>query len=389
MHKFIPLSVPNLKGRELEYVTHAVETEWVSTGGPYVNDFEEKIAAYVKIKGAVSCQNGTSGIHTALLLCGITREDEVIVPTLTFIAAVNPVKYIGAEPVFIDCDDSLTIDADKLLSYCENECVFRDGKLLDNKTGKHVKAIVVVHVFGNMADMEKIMDIAGKYQLKVIEDATEAIGTYYTNGKYKDKYAGTIGHMGVYSFNGNKIITTGGGGMIVSNDYELLKRAKHLTTQAKSDELYYVHDEVGYNYRMTNLQAALGLAQLEQLEQFIRIKEENYYLYKEAVTEIEGLAILDFRKDIRSNYWFYSLYCDSRYPLNRDEIIHYLSSKQIQSRPIWGLISDQLPYKNSPKYEIQKAQMYLEHIVNIPCGTNLSRDDVYYVIDCLKHPERV
>lgn len=387
--KFIPLSVPNLKGKEFEYVTHAVKTEWVSTGGPYVNDFEEKTAEYVKSKGAVSCQNGTSGLHIALEVCGVTKEDEVIVPTLTFIAAVNPVKYIGAEPLFMDCDDSLTMDADKLLEFCEKECSFTGGKLINNKTQKHIKVVLVVHVFGNIADMERIMDVADRFNLKVIEDATEAIGTYYTKGKYQGKYAGSIGNIGVYSFNGNKIITTGGGGMIVSDDEGLLKRAKHLTTQAKSDELYYTHDEIGYNYRMTNLQAALGLAQLEQLEQFIKIKEENYNLYKEAVSNIDGLTILDFKDDIRPNYWFYALYCDDKYLLNRDEIIKYLSSKKIQSRPIWGLISDQKPYTGSHTYKIEKAKTYLEHIVNIPCSSNLSKEDVKYVIECLKHPEKV
>ncbi|NCC99914.1 MAG: aminotransferase class I/II-fold pyridoxal phosphate-dependent enzyme, partial [Bacteroidia bacterium] len=211
MSKFIPLSVPNLKGRELEYVTNAVETEWVSTGGPYVNDFENKITEYVGCKGAVSCQNGTSGLHTAMMVCDVSKEDEVIVPTLTFIAAVNPVKYIGAEPIFMDCDDSLTMDPEKLLEFCQKECSFYNGKLINNKTKKQIKAMVIVHVFGNMADMEKIMDVANKFNVKVVEDATEAIGTYYTSGKYEGKYAGTIGDIGVYSFNGNKIITTGGG----------------------------------------------------------------------------------------------------------------------------------------------------------------------------------
>lgn len=382
--KFIPLSVPNLKGKELEYVTHAVETEWVSTGGPCVNEFEEKISQYVNVKGAVSCQNGTSGLHIALQVCGVTKEDEVIVPALTFIAAVNPVKYIGAEPVFMDCDDSLTMDADKLLEFCRNECNFFDGKLINNKTMKHIKAIVIVHVFGNMADMEKIMNIADKYNLKVVEDATEAIGTYYTSGKYKNLFAGTIGTIGVYSFNGNKIITTGGGGMIITNDEKLLKKAAHLTTQAKSDELYYTHDEIGYNYRMTNLQAALGLAQLEQLEKFIETKKENYNLYREKVNIIPGLSILDFKHNIRSNHWFYSLICDNDYPLNRDEIIKYLSFKKIQVRPIWGLINEQRPYIENQSYRIEKARYYIERIVNIPCSSNLTKEDLLYVVECLK-----
>ncbi|WP_182199784.1 LegC family aminotransferase [Paraliobacillus salinarum] len=382
--KFIPLSVPNLKGKELEYVTHAVETEWVSTGGPYVNEFEEKTAKYVNARGAVSVQNGTSGLHIALQVCGVTRLDEVIVPTLTFIAAVNPVKYIGAEPIFMDCDDSLCMDAEKLKDFCQMQCSFIDGQLINNKTRKHIKAIIVVHVFGNMAKMEQIMEVATSYNLKVIEDATEAIGTYYTNGPYVNKFAGTIGDVGVYSFNGNKIMTTGGGGMVVSDDAVLLKKTKHLTTQAKSDELYYMHDEIGYNYRMTNLQAALGLAQLEQLENFIKIKEKNYRLYKGAIEEIAGLSILEFDKNIRSNHWFYGLYINYDYPLDRDEVIRYLSTKRVQVRPIWGLISEQIPYVDSQTYKIEKASDYVRHVVNIPCSSNLKEDDVEYVIDCLK-----
>lgn len=385
---FIPLSVPNLKGRELEYVTHAVETEWVSTGGPYVNEFEEKTANYVKANGAVSVQNGTSGLHISLLVCGVTRDDEVIVPTLTFIAAVNPVKYIGAEPIFMDCDDSLCMNVDKLLEFCQEECSLIDGILINNKTKKHIKAVLVVHVFGNMADMEKIMAVADEFNLKVIEDATEALGTYYIKGKYKNRYAGTIGTVGVYSFNGNKIITTGGGGMIVSNDEELLKKAKHLSTQAKSDELYYTHDEIGYNYRMTNLQAALGLAQFEQLEDFIKTKEENYKIYKEKIQEISGLSLLEFKDSIRSNYWFYALNCDDEYLLNRDELIQYLSSQKIQARPIWGLINEQKPYLSNQAYKIEKAKYYLEHIVNIPCSSNLTNEDVLYVANCLMNPKQ-
>ena len=382
--KYIPLSIPNLKGNELKYVTHAVETEWVSTGGPYINEFEEKIADYAKCKGAVSCQNGTAGLHTALIVCDVTKDDEVIVPTLTFIAAVNPVRYVGAEPIFMDCDDSLTMDVDKLRTFCENECVFQNNKLMNKTTKKHIKAVLLVHVFGNIADMESIMEIAHTFNLKVIEDATEAIGTYYISGKYKGKHAGTIGDIGVYSFNGNKIMTTGGGGMIVSNNEDLLSRAKHLTTQAKSDELYYTHDEIGFNYRMTNLQAALGLAQLEQLEDFIKTKKRNYEYYKKELNNLDGLKILNFNEDIRPNYWFYGLYIKDSFKLNRDELISYLASHKIQTRPIWGLINEQGPYLNALGYEIEKAKDYLKHVVNIPCSSNLSVEDVFIVIDCLK-----
>lgn len=384
--KFIPLSVPHLKGNELKYVTNAVETEWVSTGGPYVNEFEDGIAKYVKVKGAVSVQNGTSGLHLSLLLSDVTSKDEVIVPALTFIAAVNPVKYIGAEPIFMDCDDSLCIDPLKIEEFCENECELINGNLINKNTRKNIKAIVVVHVFGNMANMPSIMKIANKYNLVVIEDATEAIGSYYRDGEFNGKFAGTIGHIGVYSFNGNKIMTTGGGGMIVSNDENLLKRAKHLSTQAKSDELYYTHDEIGYNYRMTNLQAALGIGQLEQLESFIDTKRENYELYLKELVNVNGLELLAFDPSIRSNYWFYALSIDPSYEMNRDEIISYLATKKIQVRPIWGLINEQKPYLKNQAYKIEKAKYYIERVINIPCSSNLTEEDVLYIVQCLKLP---
>lgn len=381
MNHFIPLSVPNLKGNELKYVTEAVKTEWVSTGGPYVTDFENKIAEYVNAEGAVACQNGTSGIHTALMAVGVEKDDIVIVPTLTFIAAVNPVKYIGAEPVFMDCDDSLCIDPKKLKEFCEVECEFVDNELLFKLTKQKVKALVVVHVFGNMADMENILDIAKKYNLKVIEDATEAIGTYYCEGSLKGKYAGTMGDIGIYSFNGNKIITTGGGGMIVSNNEEYLKLAKHLTTQAKSDELNYIHDMIGYNYRMTNLQAALGLAQLEQLEKFIAAKNKNYDEYSLLLKDTQ-FKLLKFRKGIRSNKWFYALECENSD--QRDKLIAYLLDKKIQTRPIWGLINEQKPYLDAYAYKIEKAKYYWERVVNIPCSTNITDEEIKAVVEQIK-----
>lgn len=381
---FIPLSVPNLKGNELKYVTHAVETEWVSTAGPYVTDFEKAIADYVGTPGAVSCQSGTAGLHIALLLCGVTREDMVLVPTLTFIAAVNPVKYIGAEPMFMDCDDSLCMDPVKLERFCAEECEVRDDVLYHKATGRRIPAMTVVHVFGNMADMAEILRIARTYHLKVVEDATEALGTKYTDGPYAGRFAGTMGTIGVYSFNGNKIITTGGGGMIVSMDEALLAHAKHLTTQAKADEVNFVHDEIGYNYRLTNLQAALGLAQLEQLEDFITVKERNYQLYRAFAGQTAGLTLLPFREGTRSNHWFYALCCEKPYPLTRDEVIGKLQANRMQSRPIWGLIHEQLPYLESHSYQLETAKKYWRTVVNVPCSTNLSEADVARVIEVLR-----
>lgn len=382
--KFIPLSVPNLKGNELKYITNAVETEWVSTAGTYVSQFENDIAKYVGTENAVACQSGTAGIHISLILCGVTHNDMVIVPALTFIAAVNPVKYIGAHPVFMDCDDSLCLDASKLERFCSTQCEIKDNALYHKQTGKKIPALIVVHVFGNMANMKKIKEIAKCYHLKVIEDATEALGTKYIDGTFNNAYAGTIGDIGVYSFNGNKIITTGGGGMIVSHDNELLQRAKHLTTQAKSDEKNFYHDDIGYNYRLTNLQAAMGKAQLEQLENFIAIKEKNYKLYIELLKEKKDkITMLSFRDGTRPNYWFYALYCTEGQNI-RDSLMVYLEKHKIQTRPIWGLVCDQLPYINEQKYMIDRANTYWKHVINIPCSSNLTAEDVERVSNVIK-----
>lgn len=380
--KFIPLSVPNIKGNEIKYVTGALRDEWVSTGGARIEEFEQKIAEYVKVPGAVACQSGTAGLHLALHYLGVSQDDMVIVPTLTFIAAVNPVMYEKAEPVFMDCDDSLCMDPVKLRRFLEEECSFDGSKVIFKKTGKAVRAIVVVHVFGNMADMEQIMQIAEKYKLPVIEDATEALGTYYTDGRYKGKYAGTIGTVGVYSFNGNKIITTGGGGMVVSNDMELLRRIRYLSTQAKDDTVNFIHNEVGYNYRMTNLQAAMGVAQLELLEEFIETKEKNYNHYKEGLEKLPNVSLLHFREGIRTNYWFYSVLLGEQY--DRQKVIDGFTDHRIQTRPIWGLISEQMPYRGYHKYLLDRAHYYYDRVVNVPCSTNLSGDDVDRVLDVLK-----
>lgn len=384
MSKIIPLSVPNFKGKEVEYVTKAVVTEWVSTGGSYINEFEKKVAEYLKVEKAVACQSGTAGIHMALKLSGVEYGDEVIVPTLTFIAAVNPVKYLGAEPVFMDCDGTLNMDLDKLEEFCKKECILTQNGLVNSKTKRIIKALIIVHIFGNMANMERLMTITRKYKLKVIEDSTEALGTYFTVGKYKGKFAGTIGDFGVYSFNGNKIITTGGGGMIVARDSELLDKARYLSTQAKDDDLYYIHNDIGFNYRMTNLQAALGVAQLEQLEDFIKIKIENYNSYKKQIEEIDGLSILSFNDYARSNHWLYSLEIDKyKFGLDRDKLLRRLKERNIQTRPIWALIHEQKPYEKNQTFKIEKASCYINRILNIPCSTNLTSEDIKLVIGAI------
>ena len=384
MASFIPLSVPNFQGNEKEYVNEAVVSEWVSTGGSKVGDFENAIAHYVGMPRAVACNSGSSGLHLAAMVAGLGKGDEVLVPTLTFIAAVNPTtRYVGAEPVFIGCDDSLCMDPAAAERFCAERCELQGERLIDKATGAHVKAIVVVHVFGNMADMPAFLALAEKYHLILIEDATEALGTHYTEGPLEGKFAGTIGDVGVYSFNGNKIITTGAGGMVVSNHPDWAEHAKHLSTQAKADELQFLHDEVGYNYRMTNLQAALGLAQIEELEGFIAHKHAMWQMYKDALDGKNGYRILDFDENgVRPNKWFYSLYLeDDRH--DRDSLIAALQKEKIQTRPVWALIHEQADYPGSQAYGLEKAEEYRKRIVNLPCSTNLTREDCQRVIDLL------
>ena len=383
MDKFIPLSIPNFEGNERKYVDDALDQGWVSTGGAYITKLEKELAKFLQVENVAACQSGTSALHLSLVEAGVKPGDVVIVPPLTFIAAVNPVKYQLATPVFIDCDDSLCMDPVKLCSFCEEECEW-DGSVL-KYDGAVVKALVVVHVFGNIADMESIMNTAQKYNLKVIEDATEALGTKYTAGRYAGKYAGTIGDFGAFSFNGNKIITTGGGGAVTANDPKVVDHIRFLSTQAKTDPHYYIHDEVGYNNRMTNLQAALGVAQMEELPEFIERKQRNYDLYKELFADFEYGELMPFRDGTDSNKWFYSVKIDRDHiTATMREIITTLHDKGIETRAVWGLINEQKPYEGERTYQLDKAPCYANRILNIPSSTQITEEEIKYVAGQVK-----
>lgn len=386
MSNFIPLSVPNFGPEEAARADEAIRSGWVSTSGARVGEFEGQLAAYVGMPRAVAANAGSSALHLAALAAGIGPGQEVIVPTLTFIAAVSPLtRYVGAEPVFIGCDDSLCIDPDAVEDFCANRCTLKADGLYNDRTGARVAALEVVHVFGNMADMPRLLDIARRYRLTLIEDATEALGTRYTAGPLAGRYAGTMGDAGCYSFNGNKIITTGAGGMLVSNHPDWAEHAKHLSTQAKADELQFLHDEVGYNYRMTNVQASLGLAQLARLEDFIAVKQARYDQYRRGLDGVRGLRILPFRDEegtVRSNHWFFSL--DLRGAgLDRDRFIAGLQARNIQTRPVWALIHEQADYPKNEAYALDKALGYRAGIVNLPCSTNLTEADCDRVIEAV------
>ena len=279
----ISLHEPLFKGNERKYIKNCLDEGWVSSAGKYVNTFEKKISQYTGAKYAVACINGTSALQISLKLVGVRKNDEVIVPSMTFIAAVNAIHYNNAKPIFMDCDEYYTIDTNKTFDFLNNETRTIKKKIggknltitFNKKTGNRISAIVIVHVFGNAGKIGKLVDLCRKKNIALVEDAAESIGSFYISNKFKKKHTGTIGTIGCLSFNGNKIITTGGGGMILTNNKKIAQKAKYITNQAKDDSIYSIHNEVGYNFRLPNVLAALGLAQLESLSAYIKKKKIN------------------------------------------------------------------------------------------------------------------
>jgi perosamine synthetase len=381
----IPLSVPSLKGNEWVYVKECLDTEWVSTAGKFVERFEAEFRQVVGASHAIACVNGTAALHVALRIVGVRAGDEVIVPTVTFIAPVNAVKYLGAEPVFMDCDGYYNIDVEKTADFLRNETVIRDGSTYNKRTGRRVAALVPVHVFGNAARLHHIVELCRERGIKIVEDATESLGTVYLDSNLRDRHTGTIGDIGCFSFNGNKIITTGGGGMVVTNVPAYAQRARYLTTQAKDDDVHYLHNEIGYNFRLTNVQAAIGVAQLERLPTLLEAKRANFARYREKLAGILGLTLADAPGYARNNHWMYALQIDrGAYGKDREGLMQHLRLHGIEARPLWHLNHLQLPYRDCQHYRIDKAPTMLEVTLNIPCSSNLSDRDIDYVADTLR-----
>ena len=377
----IPLSVPSLKGNEWQYVKECLDTEWVSSAGKYVELFEEKIADYTGAKFAVACVNGTSALQVSLHLAGAQIGDEVIIPALTFIAPVNAIAYNGANPVFMDADEYYNIDVEKTIDFIQTQTSFQDGTTKNITTGKRISAIVPVHVWGNAVMLDELVPLCMERNIAVVEDASESLGSIYKEGNYKSKHTGTIGKLGCLSFNGNKIITTGGGGMILTDDRELADKTRYLITQAKDDPVRYIHNEIGYNFRLTNIQAALGVAQLEQLPGFLLRKKDIHQQYIKAVEKIHGLSMAAVPDYADNNHWMNLLQIDSKtYGENREEPMKRLEENGIQTRPVWGLNHLQKPYKNCQAYRIEKAEGLVNNSLCLPSSTNLSDEDLDNVI---------
>lgn len=365
---FVPLHEPIFKGNELQYVTDCIETGWVSSVGSYVDSFEKNLAEFTGVKRAIAVVNGTAALHICLKLVGVMANDEVLIPALTFVATANAISYAGAIPHFVDVSRStLGVDPIQLEKYLAQHTFQKDGKTFNKHTNRRISAIVPMHTFGHPVDMDKLVEVANFYHLKVVEDAAESLGSYY-----KDVHTGNFGNISTVSFNGNKIITTGGGGAILTNDEELGKRAKHITTTAKIPHPYeYIHDEIGFNYRMPNLNAALGCSQLEALPDFLNKKRKLASAYKELFQTIEGFTFFEEPTHCQSNYWLNVLLLDAPNVHLRNEVIETLNKNGMMSRPIWKPLNELTMYQSCPSMDLTITRELAGRIINIPSSANL------------------
>ncbi|OGV58176.1 MAG: hypothetical protein A2X49_03145 [Lentisphaerae bacterium GWF2_52_8] len=375
---FIPLSVPVLCGNEKKYVDHCLDTGWISSVGEFVNRFEKEFASYTGAAHAVAVVNGTSALHLALLVAGVKPGEEVLVPALTFIAPINAVTYAGAVPVFLDVEEeTMGLSPSSFEEFVASSCELRDGILFNRSTGRRITALLPVHIYGHACRMSALLPLARKYGMILLEDAAEAIGTLCDGC-----HAGTIGSIGSFSFNGNKTLTTGGGGMLVTNDEAYAKRLRHLSTQAKSDELYYRHDEIGYNYRMSNVQAAIGVAQLESFPAALERKRGIHAHYEREFCKLP-LSLFGEAPWCRSNYWMAVLTLSQEMGV-RDRFMAHMNGCGIQARPLWDLNNRHPMYCGNPCAALPVSEKLYDRCVCIPCGQHMSDGDVERVISAVR-----
>ncbi len=378
---FIPLCVPEIRGNEWNYIKECLDTGWVSSVGSYVDRFERMVAERVGAAHAVATVNGTSALHIALQLVGVERDDEVVVPTLTFIAPANAIRYAGAWPVFIDAEPEYwQWDFEKVRTFIEEGCRWKNGELRNKASGRRVKALLPVHVLGHPVDMAPLVELARKYALPVIEDATESLGA-----AYRGTPLGHLGDIACFSFNGNKLLTTGGGGMIVTDNPAWAQRAKYLTTQAKDDAVEYLHNEIGYNYRLTNIQAAMGCAQMELLDEYIAAKRRIASRYREALTEIPGFTPMREATWASSVFWMYTAVVDAAaYGRSSRDLLAALQREKIQTRPLWQPLHLSKAHADSQVIGGAVAERLYADCLSLPCSVGLSEVAQERVIATLK-----
>ena len=359
--EFIPLSVPKFVGNEKKYLNECIDTTFVSSVGKFVDKFEEMVADYTGAKKAVVCVNGTNALHMSLLLMGVERDDEVLTQALTFIATCNAISYIGAHPVFIDVDrNTMGLSPDAMKNWLAKNAEIRKDQCFNKNTGRRVKACVPMHTFGHPVRIDEIADVCAEYHIELVEDAAESIGS-----KYKGIHTGLFGKVGALSFNGNKTITTGGGGMLLFNDEELGTLAKHITTQAKVPHRWeFVHDHIGYNYRMPNINAALGCAQMEHLEEFVLNKRETAQKYKDFFASVENIEFFPEPENCRSNYWLNAVILKDRNA--QQTFLQETNDKGVMTRPIWELMNRLPMFENCEHDGLKNTVWFADRIVNIP-----------------------
>ncbi len=373
----IPLCVPEIRGNEWQYIKECLDTNWVSSAGPFVNRFERMLAEYTGAKYAVATANGTAALHIALLVAGVQPDDEVLVSTLTFIAPANAIRYAGAWPVLMDAEPAYwQMDAQKVVRFLEKECRWAKGELHNKATRRRIRAILPVHILGHPVDMQPILDVARKYNLVVIEDATESLGA-----KYKDTMVGHLGDIACFSFNGNKLITTGGG-MIVTDNEAWASKAKYLTTQAKDDPVEYIHNEIGYNYRLTNIQAAMGCAQLERIDELLTSKRRIAQTYAGSLADVPSITLPAEAPWALAMFWLYTILADLHGNGSRP-LMNELRVHRIQSRPLWLPVHRQRPYADCQAYAITEADRLCQLSLSLPSSAGLSTADQQRVIDTI------
>ena len=378
--EIIPLSEPEICGNEWVYVKDCLDQGWVSSAGDYVDRFEQEMARIMGKRYTVATGCGTAALHVALLIAGVQPEDEVLVSGLSFIAPANAIRYCGAHPVFIGAEAKYwQIDPERIRDFAEKECIYRDGILKNKTTGRRISALLPVDILGHPVDMDAIMETARKFEFQVVEDAAESLGA-----RYKGHPVGRDCPIVCISFNGNKIITSGAGGAILTDDAEFAGHAKYLTTQSKRSGSEYIHDEIGYNYRMSNIHAAIGCAQLENLHSFLEKKRNIAQKYTDGLKDIKGINLPGESEDVLSTFWLYTILLDkAKYGLARDDLIRYLDDSGIKSRPLWQPLYRNKPYRHSQTYHTQVIDDIYEQAVSLPSSAGLTAAQQQRVIQAV------
>lgn len=378
--KAVPLCTPQIQGNEWKYIQDCLDTGWVSSVGSYVDRFELMMGCRLGLQHAVATTCGTAALHIALLVAGVKPDEEVLVSDLTFIAPANSIRYVGAYPVFIDVEPNYwQMDPERLSEFLEKGCVWRSGALWNRTTGRRVRAIVPVHILGHPVQMRTVLDLARKYDLRVIEDATESLGA-----KYEGRAVGGLADISCFSFNGNKLITTGGGGMLVTGNEEWARRARHLTTQAKDDPIEYVHREVGYNYRLTNIQAAMGVAQMESLDSYIEAKRRIAATYENAFQSFPGVDPMREAPWAQSVYWMYTVLIRKKeFGADARQLMNAFSKTSIQTRPLWQPLHLSPAHVGAQAVGGQVAEEIWRSALSLPCSVGLLSMDQKRVINLI------